>query len=62
MDPFDRFEFKRRINWEAIAAFLVGALVAYFFYDKTGLHENQILTWLIVVGIGGLWYHLRRIV
>lgn len=60
MDPFER-HFRRNINWEAIAAFVVGAFVAYLVtrWLKT---ENGLLTVLIVAGIGGLWYHIRRVV
>jgi uncharacterized membrane protein len=59
VDPFER-HFQRRINWEAIVAFLVGVLVAYVVSLKVG--QSNLLTVLIVAGIGGLWYHLRRVV
>jgi hypothetical protein len=60
VDPFER-HFRRRINWEALAAFLVGVLVAYFVSLQLNQASN-LLTVLIVTGIGGFWYHIRRVV
>lgn len=63
MDPFEReFSFRRRINVEAIVAFVLGVLVAYLIQVKAGFGGGNLLTILIVVGVGGLWYHIRRVV
>lgn len=66
MDPFERqFDFRKRVNYEALAAYVVGAIVAFVLHRAMGLQvypPNTIFTMLIVVGVGGLWYHLRKIV
>jgi hypothetical protein len=63
VDPFEReFSFRRRINVEAIIAFVLGVLVAYLLQIKSGFGGGNLLTVLIVVGVGGLWYHIRRVV
>ncbi|MEX0875487.1 MAG: hypothetical protein WD646_01710 [Actinomycetota bacterium] len=63
MDPFDRFEFKRRkVNIEAVLAFVVGVVLAYLLQVKAGFGSSSILTMLIVLGVGGLWYHVRKVV
>lgn len=63
MDPFEReFGFRRRINVEAIIAFVVGVLVAYLIQVSVGFGGGTLLTVLIVAGVGGLWYHIRRVV
>jgi hypothetical protein len=59
VEPFER-HFRRRINWEALAAFLVGVVVAYVAALRIG--QSNLLTVLIVTGIGGAWYHIRRVV
>jgi hypothetical protein len=67
MDPFDRFRFERRkININAILAFVVAIVVAYvvnalMFTDRYP-GGGGIFTGLIVVAVGGLWYHIRRVV
>lgn len=62
MDPFEReFSFRRRINVEAIIAFVIGVLVAYVVQSTAGFGGGALLTVLIVVGVGGLWYHIRRV-
>lgn len=65
MDPMDRFEFKRRINFQAIGAFIVGAVVAYLLHRMLRMQvypPNGIFTLLVITGVGGLWYHIRRVV
>jgi hypothetical protein len=63
VDPFDRFEFKRRkVNIEAILAFVVGIVLAYLLQVKAGFGTSTLLTVLIVLAIGGLWYHIRKVV
>lgn len=63
MDPFDRFEFRRRaVNVQAILAFVVGVVVAYVVQTTLGLRGGTLFTVLIVLGVGGLWYHIRRVV
>ena len=63
MDPFDRFEFKRRkVNIEAILAFVVGIVLAYLLQVKANFGTSTLLTVLIVLAIGGLWYHIRKVV
>jgi hypothetical protein len=62
VDPFERqFSFRRRINFEAILAFLVGVLAAYILQVRVGFGGGNLFTVLIVVAIGGLWYHVRRV-
>ena len=62
MDPFEReFSFRRRINFEAIIAFVLGVLVAYLVQTRAGFGGGGLLTILIVIGVGGLWYHIRRV-
>lgn len=63
MDPFDRFEFKRRkVNIEAILAFVVGIVLAYLLQVKANFGTSTLLTVLIVLAVGGLWYHIRKVV
>lgn len=63
MDPFDRFEFRRRkVNVQAIIAFILGVVVAYVLQFRLRFGGGGLLTTLIVVGVGGLWYHIRRVV
>ncbi|MGH2758958.1 MAG: hypothetical protein ACRDKJ_05265 [Actinomycetota bacterium] len=62
MDPFEReFSFRRRMNVEAIIAFVIGVLVAYLAQVSGRFGGGNLLTVLIVVGVGGLWYHIRRV-
>jgi len=62
MDPFERQFTRRNINWEAIAAFVVAVVVAYFIQKTLDFRGGNLFTMLIVVAVGGFWYHLRRIV
>lgn len=62
MDPLDRFSFRRRIKWEAIVAFLVAVIVAYVIQVSLALRGGGLFTALIVIAVGGLWYHIRRVV
>lgn len=63
MDPFDRFEFRRRkVNFNAILAFVVGVVVAYLLQVKAGFGTSTLLTVLIVLAIGGAWYHFKKVV
>jgi hypothetical protein len=60
MDPF---EFRRRrVNVQAILAFVIAIVVAYLIQQTLGFRGGNLFTALIVVAIGGLYYHLRRIV
>ncbi|HYZ93617.1 MAG TPA: hypothetical protein VFA34_14685 [Actinomycetota bacterium] len=62
MDPFERqFGFRRRINVEAIIAFVIGVLAAYVIQVSVGFGGGNLFTVLIVVAVGGLWYHIRRV-
>lgn len=62
MDPFEReFSFRRRMNVEALIAFVIGVLVAYLAQVSGSFGGGNLLTVLIVVGVGGLWYHIRRV-
>jgi hypothetical protein len=63
VDPFEReFSFRRRINVQAIIAFVVGVLAAYLIQVSAGFGGGNLLTVLIVIAVGGLWYHLRRVI
>jgi hypothetical protein len=62
VDPFEReFSFKRRINYEGIIAFVLGVLVAYVLQVRVGMGGGNLFTTLIVIAVGGLWYHIRRV-
>jgi hypothetical protein len=62
MDPFEReFGFRRRINYEAIAAFVVAVVVAYVIQRALGFGGGNLFAVLIVIAVGGLWYHIRRV-
>ena len=62
MEPFERQFGQRKINWEAIGAFVVAVVVAYLIQKSAGFRGGNLFTMLIVVAVGGGWYHLRRIV
>lgn len=63
MDPYDRFPARRRrINIEAVVAYIVGVVVAYVIQNSMGFRGGNLFTVLIVLAVGGLWYHIRRIV
>lgn len=63
MDPFEReFSFRRRMNVESIIAFVVGVLAAYLLQVKVGFGGGNLFTALIVIAVGGLWYHVRRVI
>jgi hypothetical protein len=62
MDPFER-QFRRRANIEAIIAFVIAIVIAYFIHELLGMtRQNSLFTVLIVLAVGGLWYHIRRVV
>jgi hypothetical protein len=62
VDPFERqFGFRRRINFEAIIAFVVAVVAAYLLQQSLGFGGGNLLTVLIVIAVGGLWYHIRRV-
>ncbi len=62
MDPFERqFGFRRRMNVEALIAYAIGVLVAYVIQVSVGFGGGNLFTVLIVVAVGGFWYHLRRV-
>jgi len=58
------FDFRRRkINWEAIAAFAVGTVASYLLIRAMDIHSSiAIFSTLIIVAVGGLWYHIRRVI
>jgi len=57
------FDFRRRkINWEAIAAFIAGVVLAYLISVKLAFGGGGIFTTLVVVAVGGFWYHLRKVI
>lgn len=62
MEPFERQFGRRKINWEAIGAFLVATVVAYLIQRNAGFRGGNFFTMLIVIAVGGFWYHIRRIV
>lgn len=65
MDPFERQFDRRNINVQAIVAYVIGVIVAYILHRVMGLQlypPNTIFSLLIIVAVGGGWYHLRRIV
>jgi hypothetical protein len=64
VDPFERqFDFRRKVNVEAIIAFVIGVVVAYLLQVKAGFGPgNSLLTVLIVAAVGGGWYHIRRVI
>jgi ABC-type maltose transport system permease subunit len=59
MDPFEQ-HFRRRIKVDAIVAFVVGVVAAYVIELALGT-INNLLTVIIVVVAGGLWYKLRNV-
>ncbi|HVL80150.1 MAG TPA: hypothetical protein VM840_00985 [Actinomycetota bacterium] len=51
-----------RIRSDAIIAFLVGTAVAFFLqYFVFRIAVGRIFITLVVAGVGGLYYHWRRI-
>ena len=57
------FDFRRRrFNVQAIIAFVLGVLVAYLISVQAGFGGGGIFVTLVVVAVGGFWYHLRRVV
>lgn len=62
MEPFESQFGRRKINWEAIGAFVVAVVVAYLVQRSAGFRGGGLFTTLIVVAVGGAWYHIRRIV
>jgi hypothetical protein len=58
---FER-QFRRRANIEGILALVVGVIVGYILQYGVGLGGRGILQTIIVVGVGGFWYHLRRVI
>lgn len=59
----DRFRWHdNRVRPDAFIAFFLGVVVAYLVLKALNLRPNLILVVLIVGGIGGFWYHWRRIV
>ena len=57
------FDFRRRrVNIQAIIAFIVGVAVAYFLVVYMHFPTSAIFTTLVVVAVGGLWYHLRKVI
>jgi hypothetical protein len=62
MDPFERqFGFRRRMNVQALIAYALGVLAAYVIQVSVGFGGGNLFTVLIVVAVGGLWYHVRRV-
>jgi hypothetical protein len=63
MDPFDRFDLRRRkVNIQAIIAFVLGVVIAYLLQVQLSFGGGGLFTALIVIAVGGFWYHLRRVV
>jgi hypothetical protein len=57
------FDFRRRrINIQAIVAFLLGVLVAFLISVQLHFGGGGIFVTLVVVAVGGFWYHIRRVV
>ncbi len=57
------FDFRRRrMNPQAIIAFLLGVVVAYLISVQLGFGGGGIFVTLVVVAVGGFWYHIRRVV
>ena len=61
MDPFER-QFRRKANIEAILAFIVGVAIAYVIQNSMNFRGGNLFTVLIVLAVGGFWYHIRRVV
>jgi branched-subunit amino acid ABC-type transport system permease component len=62
VDPFERFEFKRKIKIDAILAFVVGVVLAYLLQFKANFGSSSLLTVLIVLVVGGFWYKARKVI
>ena len=62
MEPFEQQFGRRKINWNAIVAFVVAVVVAYVIQRPLNFGGGNLFTMLIVVAVGGGWYHIRRIV
>jgi hypothetical protein len=57
------FDFRRRrINPNAIIAFLLGVGVAYLVSVQLKFGGGGIFVTLITVAVGGAWYHIRRVI
>jgi hypothetical protein len=57
------FDFRRRrINVQAIIAFVLGVVVAYLISVQAGFGGGGIFVTLVVVAVGGFWYHLRKVI
>lgn len=56
-----RFESGGGIKTDAILGFLVGVVVAHVVMQRLGFGGGDIFLTLIVVAVGGLWYHWRRV-
>jgi hypothetical protein len=58
----DRFRFDdNRLKPDAFIAYLVGVVAAYVIQARLRFGGGGILTTIIVVAVGGLWYHWRKI-
>lgn len=63
MDPFERLQFPRKkVNVQAVIAFVLGVVIAYVVQQGLGLRGGGLFTALILIAVGGFWYHLRRVV
>jgi hypothetical protein len=62
MEPFEQQFGRRKINWNAIVAFVVAVVVAFVIQRPLNFGGGNLFTMLIVVAVGGGWYHIRRIV
>ena len=65
MDRFERRRYgfdERGIRPDAIIAFLVGVLVAWVVAIRVLNIRSGLFFTLIVIAVGGLWYHWRRVV
>ncbi len=56
-----RFGDDTRLRPDALIAFVIGILIAYVLQGRLGFGGGAIFTTLIVVAVGGFWYHWRKI-
>lgn len=59
----ERFPFgdSSRVKPDAIIAYVVGVLVSYVIQSGLRFGGGGIMTTIIVVATGGIWYHWRRV-
>lgn len=56
-----RFGDEGRLKKDALIGFFLGVVAAYILQVVLNLGVSRIFTALIVIGVGGGWYHFRKI-